>query len=225
MDLSDRVIYLLNLTQVLTIQLEVFKQPLHTSVAVDTVEFEEFSVEDKLHVAISVKDFRAVVLHADALGVSVSAQYSHPSRPMQLSYDRDGIVCRFTLMTTGYFRGGTATPAPLIAPGALTGSTRREYRATAAPESTASPERSLPARPRTGARTSVRTLTGQSKQRYSQVPPKPSADYDSLFFPERDEDQRWNDDGPRNEDEGLLGWDASANNVRDLYNWKPSRNT
>lgn len=171
-------------------------------------------MEDKLHVAVSVKDFRAVVLHADTLGVSVSAQYSHPSRPMQLSYDRDGIVCQFTLMTTGYFRGGTATPAPLIAPRASTTSSRQEYRPTGTAETPASPARSLPARPRMGAETSAPTLTGHSKPRPSQPRPKTSLEYDSLFFPEQAEDQRWNDEGPRHEDDGVLGWDASGNNVR-----------
>ncbi|KAI9788258.1 MAG: hypothetical protein M1816_007024 [Peltula sp. TS41687] len=199
---------LTSFTEKITNGKEVLKQPLYTSVAVDTVEFEEFSVEDKLHVAISVKDFRAVVLHADTLGISVSAQYSRPSRPMQLSYSRDGMACHFTLMTTGYFQGGTAAPAPLIAPGASMGSTRQEIKTTDTAEATASPVRSLPARPRTEARD---TLAEQRARRPSQAFSKTTIEYDSLFFPEQDDDRRWNDDGLRHEEEGLLGWDASAN--------------
>ena len=46
---------------------EILKQPVHTSVAIDTKDFGEFMVEEKLHVAISAKDFKAIVTHADTL--------------------------------------------------------------------------------------------------------------------------------------------------------------
>ncbi|KAK8049944.1 Rad9-domain-containing protein [Apiospora phragmitis] len=81
---------------------EVLKKPLHTSIAVEKEEFDSFDVsEDKLHIVVSVKDFRAITQHAAFLGSEVSAQYSMPSRPMQIRYDGDGVKCEFLLMTVG----------------------------------------------------------------------------------------------------------------------------
>ena len=91
---------------------EILKQPLHTTIAVDTLEFGEFSVEEKLHIVISVKDFKAIVAHSGISNTMVKALYSHPASPMQLSYSEDGILSEFILMTIGDSRGASATPAP-----------------------------------------------------------------------------------------------------------------
>src|SRR4051794_10583292 len=80
------------------------------------MEFEEFRVEEKLHIAFSVKDFKAIVTHADSLNASITALYSKPTRPLQIAYESDnGLLCEFTLMTIGDYRGGSVTPAPSIA--------------------------------------------------------------------------------------------------------------
>src|SRR3954470_7613862 len=96
----------------LIITTEVLKQPLHTTIAVDTLEFGEFAVEEKLHIVINVKDFKSIVAHAGTVNTSVRALYSRPSSPMQLTYSDDGLLSEFILMTVGDPRGALATPMP-----------------------------------------------------------------------------------------------------------------
>jgi cell cycle checkpoint control protein RAD9A len=79
----------------------VLKKPLQTSIAVETDEFDDIDVEDKLHIVISVKDFRAIIQHAGITGNDVSARYSLPARPIQLTYSGDAISCEFLIMTVG----------------------------------------------------------------------------------------------------------------------------
>jgi cell cycle checkpoint control protein RAD9A len=97
---------------------EVLKAPLHTSIALDTLDFTTFSAEDGLHIGISVKDFKSIVIHAETLHTTVTARFSRPGRPLQLSYEQGGMLCEFTLMTlsdvnasdTTSTATGTATP-------------------------------------------------------------------------------------------------------------------
>lgn len=77
------------------------KKPLQTSIAIDLDEFEDIEVEDKLHIIVGVKDFRAIIQHAGITGNDLSARYSIPARPIQLSYHGDGMNCEFLLMTVG----------------------------------------------------------------------------------------------------------------------------
>lgn len=91
------------------------------------MEFEDFTVEEELHITINLKDFKvcyptiaatcqltivgnlqAIIYHADSLGATISGYYSDPGRPLQVQYDRDGMICEFTLMTTG--SGGKNPP-------------------------------------------------------------------------------------------------------------------
>ena len=192
------------------------KQPLQTSVAVDTLEFEEFSVEDKLHVAISVKDFKAVVLHADTLGASISAHYSRPTRPMQLAYDGEGMKCEFTFMTIGDSQAVSGTLSTRGGAGVSGRSSRQNSAAIVAGRPRAESERSMPAMERRGIRSSLRTFTGHTERRSSLGPPKASLGDQSLFFPDADEDRRWDEVDLANQEEDVLGWDASADNVRTL---------
>ncbi|KAF7559429.1 hypothetical protein G7046_g4711 [Stylonectria norvegica] len=85
----------------------VLKKPLQTSIAVEADEFDDIDVEDKLHIVISVKDFRAIIQHAGITGNDVSARYSIPTRPIQLAYTNDAISCEFLIMTVGE-RGSNA---------------------------------------------------------------------------------------------------------------------
>lgn len=78
---------------------EIVKQPLQTSVALDTADFDVFEVEDGVRVSVSLKDFKAITAHASTLDVPVEAWYSRPGRPMQVAYARDGMDVVFTLMT------------------------------------------------------------------------------------------------------------------------------
>ncbi|KAK0623501.1 Rad9-domain-containing protein [Immersiella caudata] len=79
----------------------VLKKPLHTNIAVEMDEFDDVQVEDKLHIIISVKDFRAILQHAQMISGDLTACYSSPGRPMKLSYNSDGVLCEFILMTVG----------------------------------------------------------------------------------------------------------------------------
>ncbi|KAK0630572.1 Rad9-domain-containing protein [Bombardia bombarda] len=79
----------------------VLKKPLHTNIAVEMDEFDDVDVQDKLHIIISVKDFRGILQHAQITSGELATNYSNPGRPMKLSYSADGVLCEFILMTVG----------------------------------------------------------------------------------------------------------------------------
>ena len=202
---------------------DVLKQPLQTSVTIDSLDFEEFKVEEQLHIGINVKDFKAIVTHAETLKTSITALYSFPGRPMQLSYREHGMQCEFTLMTIGDYRGGSVTPAPAAvrqvstAPAESSQSRQSTVQTTVRPKPTNMPPPSQPL-----SRSLTRESQSQRIQRPSPPPPKASLDPNSLFLPaEEDDDRMW---GERNYDDeqDTLGWDASANNVSLILKLTPS---
>lgn len=197
---------------------EVLKKPLHTSIAVERDEFEDFVVEeDKLHIVISVKDFRAIVLHAGILGSQISAYYSMPSKPMQLRYDGDGIKCEFLLMTVGErgapgqktkkARGAAKGPKPqqLEAAASRAASRAASHAPTPAPKlPTPKPQASRPDPPVPSLRPSI--------SRPSQRPPPATFESESLFVPQDDEHQ-WdpvNAGEEEDEENARLEWDVSG---------------
>lgn len=214
---------------------EILKHPLETSIALDTHDFEEFSVEEKMHIAISVKDFRAVVLHAETLRTSVQASYSFPTRPMQLAYNEVGMQCEFTLMTIGTYRGSSTTPAP-VAEGRSTSLAREDLstRQVSTPPTQASnnlvannqdsgtmPPPSQPASRSFARFSQANTVPEERRQetliqqasRDSPPPPKASMDPHSLFLPTGGaEDEQW-DEANYGDEEEVVGWDANANSV------------
>lgn len=194
---------------------DILKQPLQTSVTIDNLDFEGFTVEEQLHIGISVKDFKAIVAHAETLKTRITAFYSSPTRPMQLTYHEHGMHCEFTLMTIGDYRGGSVTPTPppvrqvsaasVDRPSAQqsTAQVNVQFRTTAMPPPSQSVARSITKEPQS-----------QKAQRPSPPPPKASLDPESLFLhADEDDDRIW---GERNydDDQDRLGWDASAHNVR-----------
>ncbi|KAL9576699.1 MAG: hypothetical protein Q9212_006884 [Teloschistes hypoglaucus] len=211
---------------------EILKHPLETSIAIDTLDFEEFSVVEKMLVAISVKDFRAIVLHAETLKTSVQAEYSFPTRPMQILYQEHGLQCEFTLATIGNHRGSSVTPVPMsirnspaiptearplrpasVQPTQTTSSRVNDDRSREAMPPPSQPaSRSFPQAP------SIQPVPGnfqreslsQRSSRPSPPPPKASLDPESLFLPAGDDDQQW-DETNYDGNEDVLGWDASAN--------------
>lgn len=200
---------------------EVLKKPLHTSIAVERDEFEDFVVEeDKLHIVISVKDFRAIVLHAGILGSQISAYYSMPSKPMQLRYDGDGIKCEFLLMTVGErgapgqktkkARGAAKGPKPqqLEAAASRAASRAASHAPTPAPKlPTPKPQASRPDPPVPSLRPSI--------SRPSQRPPPATFESESLFVPQDDEHQ-WdpvNAGEEEDEENARLEWDVSGEMV------------
>ncbi|KAM4062290.1 rad9 domain-containing protein [Hirsutella rhossiliensis] len=179
----------------------VLKKPLQTSIAVEVDEFDDIDVEDKLHIVISVKDFRAIIQHAGITGNALSAWYSLPARPIQLSYSSDAMSCEFLIMTVGE-RGSN--------PNQKTKKGRKQGAQNAGPglEAT-SPSRPLASNstPHLGtARTSASRI-GAFDLRPSQKPPTLRSE--SLFV----EDDGWEpvrDDDEDGEEDARLEWDHSA---------------
>ena len=195
-------------------KVDVLKQPLQTSITIDNLDFEDFQVEEQLHVGISVKDFKAIVTHAETLKTSITALYSFPNRPLQLTYHEYGMHCEFTLMTIGDYRGSSVTPAPAAVRQVSTErapSRQSTVQAAVQRKTTTMPPPSQPP-----SRSFTREPQSQRIQRPSPPPPKASLDPESLFLPaDEDGDRIW---GERNYDDeqDTLGWDASANNVNSL---------
>ncbi|KAF2473333.1 uncharacterized protein BDR25DRAFT_257712 [Lindgomyces ingoldianus] len=189
---------------------EILKHPLVTAVAVNTSDFEDFNVQPGLHIIISVKDFKAIVIHADTLKTNLKAYYSQPTRPLQFNYGCDGFLCEFTLMTSGDYAGLTPTPAPQI-------SSRSDSRA----QSTTSertenrgkrPEMPPPAEP-ASRRTARRRNPGS---RRAKSPKQGDPDPESLFVGREEEDRSWDPVDYNNEEE-TLGWDASADHEAAIF--------
>ncbi|KAK6842382.1 Rad9-domain-containing protein [Apiospora arundinis] len=191
---------------------EVLKKPLHTSIAVEKDEFDTFDVsEDKLHIVVSVKDFRAITHHAAFIGSDVSAQYSMPSRPMQIRYDGDGVKCEFLLMTVGE-RGAPGQRAKNPRAGART-APRAQQLESAASRATSKAPTPAP-RPTPATRREPMPSLRPIAPRQSQRPPPATLDHDSLFVPQ-DDDYQWepvkmNEDEDEEEEEARLEWDASG---------------
>jgi cell cycle checkpoint control protein RAD9A len=205
--------------------LAVLKKPLQTSIAVEADEFDEIDVEDKLHIVISVKDFRAIIQHAGILGNNLSARYSIPARPIQLSYSSDALSCEFLIMTVGE-RGSN--------PGQRTKKSRKNEQATGprleatsrrtsvAPseqpqESTRNsmppprPHMPNPTPPVSAVRASASRL-GAFDLRPSQRPPPATNASGSLFV----DDDGWEpvrDEEEEADDNARLEWDHSAEPV------------
>ncbi|KAF3936707.1 hypothetical protein ABW19_dt0200830 [Dactylella cylindrospora] len=107
-DTEDRVSFT-SYTEKIVDGAQILKHPLQTAIEIDKLEFNEFLVQQDTHIAVSVKDFKAIVLHAGALEqVQISAAYGDPGQPMQVTYDQGGMFCEFTLMTR---KKGAAGPA------------------------------------------------------------------------------------------------------------------
>ena len=191
------------------------KHPLRTSITIDTLDFDDFNVDEKLHIAINLKDFKAIVIHGDTIGASVSSLYSYPRQPLLFTYDGEGMLAEFTLMTISDYRGASATPATV----SRAVSPRRRSRS---PVSAFQHEDPMPPPPTPGGlsamRTSASTSFGQQalsqrEQRPSPPPPKPTLDEESLFLPQEDEDRRWDPQESGDESEDMLGWGPSVERV------------
>ena len=208
------------------------KKPLQTSIAVEVDEFDDIEVEDKLHIVISVKDFRAIIQHAGSTGNVLSARYSLPARPIQLSYSSDAISCEFLIMTVGE-RGsnpnqktkkGRKNAAQNSGPRLEATSRRTSVAPSEAPQQphgpsapqAMEPAASRPAQPNPTPRLSAARASasriGAFDLRPSQKPPPPTLRSESLFVdddgwePVRDEDEDA-------EEDARLEWDHSADPV------------
>lgn len=172
-------------------------------------------VKDGLHVAISAKDFKAVVIHADSLKTSITARYTRAHRPLQLAYSAEGINAEFTLMTRGEVgEDDDDQPASSSKPASQLSAR------PAAKRVPASGRPSMPPPPTPSARSSTRPL-----------PPPPSrseiistaastaafADLnDSLFVPV-DDDRQWDEQDYEEEQEDILTWNSKIEAVCFLF--------
>jgi cell cycle checkpoint control protein RAD9A len=191
-------------------QIEVLKHPLRTAVTVNISDFEQINAQERMHIVISVKDFKSIVAHADTLGTLVYAFYSTPGLPLQFSYSKDGLYCQFTLMTVGDY---TPTPsaAVTVAPSRISSRAHSITRSdNGRSESNRSFPNEMPPPAIPNARNSVRKL---GRKEVNDGPKTAqSDDDDTLFMPAEEEDRRW-DPADYENDEEALAWDASANNV------------
>ena len=170
-------------------------------------------MEEKLHIGISVRDFKAIVTHAETLKTTIRALYSRPTRPILLSYQEHGMLCEFTLMTIGEYRSGSITPMPSTTRDRSSRpSTRDEVARLPAPEPGHLESEAMPPPSQAASRSFVRETTIQRPVRPLPPRPKASIDHESLFLPNDDEEERrWSE---RNYDEDELGWDASVDNIK-----------
>lgn len=203
--------------------LAVLKKPLHTSIAVEMDEFDDIEVAEKLHIIISVRDFRAILQHANWTSSELNAAYSRPGRPMKISYNGDGMVCDFILMTvdeksTAAQKKGKPQAAAKQARSALDAvSSNRPVAEVESRARQPSPQQQqqgrqeqarMPPPPRPNVpRSSQFDIRAPLKQ------PPSTLKSDSLFLPQPDEDEQWEPVNPDDDDEegenARLGWDAS----------------
>lgn len=206
---------------------EILKHPLVTAVAVNTSDFEEYTVQSGLHIIISVKDFKAIVIHADTLKTSLKAFYSLPTRPFQFSYGCDGLICEFTLMTSGDYNAAPPTPTPALAPQVASKQTSRAPSAATERSETRSMRSDMPppVEPASRRERSGRARNPGSRQSSTTAQNNTiEADPESLFVPdeedarqhaEEQEEEAW---APLDYDkEETLGWDASASHDASVF--------
>ncbi|KAL6690817.1 Rad9 domain-containing protein [Trichoderma pleuroticola] len=215
----------------------VLKKPLHTSIAVETDEFDDIDVEDKLQIVVSIKDVRAISQHAAITGNVIVARYSLPARPMQISYSGDAISCEFLIMTVGERGGNPAKRTKKVRKGAANkgskgiskimphleetsrrgSSTPSQTTADIQREQAASPSMPPPSSsrqppnptPRLSAARASASRIGAFDFRPSQRPPPPTLRSESLFV----EDEAWEpvrDDDEDADEDARLEWDHSA---------------
>jgi cell cycle checkpoint control protein RAD9A len=191
---------------------EILKQPLHTTIAIDTLEFGEFVVEEKLHIVISVKDFKSIIAHAGITNTIVKALYSHPSSPMQITYSDEGVMCEFILMTIGESRGSSATPAPNTSRTASKRPASRQLPG-ATPSSRRVASSTMPPPPIATVASVSREAAKAKSTRPPPAPPQPSLPPSQALFHPEDEDRRWDPVNYDEEDDEMLLWDAGEDNV------------
>jgi cell cycle checkpoint control protein RAD9A len=219
-------------TEKITDGRDIFKQPMHTSVAIERKDFNDFNVQEGLHIGIIVRDFRAIVSHADGLGTNVTARYSRGNRPMQITYENDGVLCEFTLMTreqsaslSSASSTRTSTPArdlsvrpaqrpkaPQMVPRSLDRDPTPTLSATIMPPRDATaPLSNITGQPQPVQ--SMATTKRPHQPSRDRSPPAPSANLDqhSLFFPAGEDEHFWDEhDSETAEQEDFVTWDAGG---------------
>lgn len=190
------------------------KKPLHTNIAVEMEEFDKVEVQDKLHIIISVKDFRAILQHAQVVSGELTTSYSNPGRPMKLTYNSEGILCEFILMTVGEKDAmGQKHKNPRANSAAPKGPGRPELDAgSRRGSSVVNENRTQPGAPGTSARPARHKSPVRSRQPGFEIrpqpmappprpPPPPASEASDSLFVAQDEDQEWEPLNPDEEEE------------------------
>ena len=190
---------------------EVLKQPLKTAVSVQLTDFEKFDAQEKMHLIISVKDFKSIIIHADTLKTSVSALYSTPGRPLQFNYGLEGMQCQFTLMTAGDYHN-TLTPRATNNASSSRESSRPRSGADndGAPNTRSASTEMLP--PLTKARKLAGRLGQNESATVSMLSNRSDHVSESLFVQQEEDDRKWDPAEYDNEEESL-GWNTTIDNV------------
>ena len=181
-----------------------------TAVSVQRTDFEKFNAQEKMHVVISVKDFKSIIIHADTLKANVSALYSTPGRPLQFNYDLEGLQCQFTLMTAGDYNN---TPTSSTTKRSSSGESSRPRPRT---DNDGTPNaRSTSTEMPPPTMTKVRKLAGKLGQNESAtgstLSNRSDRDSESLFVQQEEEDRQW-DPAEYNNEEESLGWNGRTFN-------------
>ncbi|KAK3900872.1 hypothetical protein C8A05DRAFT_35467 [Staphylotrichum tortipilum] len=194
----------------------VLKKPLHTNIAVEMDEFDDVEVQDKLHIIISVKDFRAILQHAQMTSGALTTTYSIPGRPMKLSYNTDGVICEFILMTVGEKDAMTQkhkNPRPNASKAGTPQLDAASHRGSSVGnENRPAPAEPAPAAPRLPQQNAIRTRQPGFEIRPSPMPPPATAESESLFVDQGEEDEQWEPVNPEDEEEeeiARLEWNAT----------------
>ncbi|KAK4044710.1 hypothetical protein C8A01DRAFT_31208 [Parachaetomium inaequale] len=192
----------------------VLKKPLHTNIAVEMDEFDDVEVQDKLHIIISVKDFRAILQHAQMTSGALTTSYSNPGRPMKLSYSTDGVLCEFVLMTVGEKDALTQkhrNPRASAAKAAATQLDAASHRGSSVGND--NQPNPPPTASRQPQKTPIRPRQPAFEIRPSPMPPPTTARSDSLFVDQAEDDEQWEPVNPDEEEEeeenGRLEWNAT----------------
>ncbi|KAJ5485183.1 hypothetical protein N7539_005171 [Penicillium diatomitis] len=174
-----------------------------------------------MHIAINLKDFKAAIAHAETANATITARYTYPCKPLQLTYDFEGVSAEFTVMTRGEVdgdfapdssRSGIRELSQRQTPGAPISVQRDRISREATQNGQMPPPPPPPAR-------SIKPLQGSSTQENlsrSMASERPTAsslsmEFDSLFVP-ADDDRQWDEMNEEEEEEpqDILGWDASG---------------
>ena len=198
---------------------------MHTSVALEKKDFDDFNVQEGLHLSIIVKDFRAIIAHAETMRTSVTARYSKGNRPMQFAYDEDGILAQFTLMTRG--SSNDVTSATTASTPARDLSVRPISQPPPSTNAMTRPPTTMPPPIARSFTSEATAQAGITKPNGRHSPPAPSASINpaSLFIP-ADDEQQW-DEPDYGDQPDHVTWDstepgAGSNSTRLIRDSEPT---
>lgn len=215
--LIDGKVIFTSYTEKIQVGKEIVRQPTHTSITFNEKDFQECKIEAAQHISIPVKDFRAIVAHADSMKVNVKASYSHGHRPIRIEYGSGGLLGEFTLMTKGTsssvaenLRRPTPARNPLVRAVSQRATPRRDASALDPTQSDRAP---TPAENDARDEQDERPAPVRVRPPRAEAPSAPptQADPNSFFIPaDAEQDQQWDPQNFEDDDHGLVTWDNTG---------------